>query len=194
MNNEEITLELPLEPIGAAPDLSAAYPELEKLKAANETLREEGKEWLLTTLETICNEINQASAPPPADSSSPPEPPAPAAELTLQVGNQGWQFEVGQNIMVGERLGIRHKNQTLLIEVGWPRLPEHGVVPDLGLARARVSFSQNIMIDAKVLAEFTLRRNKDGDDVSWHEIADHKVGEKVTADKLRVYVQHVLSE
>ena len=194
MNNEEITLELPLEPIGAAPDLSAAYPELEKLKAANETLREEGKEWLLTTLETICNEINQASAPPPADSSSPPEPPAPAAELTLQVGNQGWQFEVGQNIMVGERLGIRHKNQTLLIEVGWPRLPEHGVVPDLGLARARVSFSQNIMIDAKLLAEFTLRRNKDGAGVSWHVMADHKVGEIITEDILRAHVQRVLSE
>lgn len=188
MNDEETTLELPLEPIEAAPDLSAAYPELEKLKAANEALRTEGKEWLLTTLETICNEINQAAAPPAAASD------APAAEPTMQVGNQDWQFEVADNVMVGERLGIRHKNQTLLVEVGWPRLPEHGVVPDLGLARARVSFSQNIMIDAKLSAEFTLRRNKDNAEVSWHEIADHKVGEKITADKLRAYVQQVLSE
>ncbi len=187
MNNEEIPLEL-TEPPEAAPDFSAAYPELEKLKAANEALREEGKEWLLTTLENICNEINQASTPPPAS------PPAPAAEPVLQLGNQDWQFEVEQNVMVGERLGIRHKGQTLLIEVGWPRLPEHGVVPDLGLARARVSFSQNIMIDAQVIAEFTLRRNKDGGGVSWHEIADHKVGEIITADKLRDYVQRVLSE
>jgi hypothetical protein len=97
-------------------------------------------------------------------------------------------------VMIGERLGIRHKNQTILIEVGWPRLPEHGVVPDLGLARARVSFSQNIMVDAKLLAEFSLRRNKENGEVSWHEIADHRLGEKITADKLRAYVQRVLSE
>ena len=171
------------------------YPELEKLKVANEALRAEGQDWLLTMLEKICNEVNQAAAlPPPAAPVSPPESPAPTVEPTLQVGNQDWQFEVEQNVMVGERLGIRHKNQTLLIEVGWPRLPEHGVVPDLGLARARVSFSQNIMIDAQVMDEFTLRRNKDGDGVSWHEITDHKMGEKITEDKLRAYVQQVLSE
>lgn len=184
MNEEETTLELPV----VAPDLSAAYPELEKLKAANEALRKEGQEWLLTTLETICNEINQTTTPPAAVAD------APAAEPTLQIGNQDWQFAVGDNVMVGERLGIRHNNQTLLIEVGWPRLPKHGVVPDLGLARARVSFSQNIMIDPKLRAEFTLRRNKDSGDVSWHEFADHQVGEKVTADKLRAFVQQLLSE
>jgi hypothetical protein len=183
MENEDLFSDLHEEPLDP---LSSAYPELEKLKAANEALRNEGKEWLLTTLENICNEINQAS--------SPSVPPAPAAEPTLQVGNQDWQFEVEQNVMVGERLGIRHKGQTLLIEVGWPRLPEHGVVPDLGLARARVSFSQNIMIDAQGMAEFTLRRKPDGGDVSWHEIAEHKVGGEITADQLRAYVQQVLRE
>ncbi len=184
MNNEETTIEV----TETAPDLSAAYPELEKLKAANEALREQGKEWLLTTLETICDEINQASAPPPA------EPAAPAAEPTLQVGGQDWQFEIGDNVMVGARLGIRHKGQTLLVEVGWPRLPEHGIVPDLGLARARVSFSQNIMIDAKLLDEFSLRREPDSTEVRWHVLADHKIGEAITATTLRDYVQRVWSE
>jgi hypothetical protein len=184
MNDEDPTLELPV----VAPALAAAYPELEKLKAANETLREEGKEWLLTTLENICHEINQSSSPAVTD------PPAPAAEPVLKLGNQDWQFEIGDNMMVGERLGIRHKNQTLLIEVGWPRLPEHGIVPDLGLARARVSFSQNIMVEARLLAEFSLRRNKDDAGVTWHQIADHQVGEKVTEDTLRAYVQQALSE
>lgn len=188
MNDEEPTLELPIAPIEAASTLTAAYPELEKLKAANEALREDGKEWLLTTLENICNEINQASSPAVTD------PPVPAAAPVLQVGNQDWQFEVGDNVMVGERLGIRHKNQTLLIEVGWPRLPEHGIVPDLGLARARVSFSQNIMVEAKLLAEFSLRRNKDVTGVTWHRIADHTVGENITEDILRTYVQQVLGE
>jgi hypothetical protein len=177
MNNEETTLEVN----ELAPDLSAAYPELEKLKAANEALRARGKEWLLTTLKTICDEINQVSAPPPA-------------EPVLQVGGQDWQFEIGDNVMVGERLGLRHKGQTLLVEVGWPRLPEHGMVPDLGLARARVSFSQNIMIDAQLLAEFSLRRGQESEEVHWHAIRDHKVGEELTAATLREYVQRVLSE
>jgi hypothetical protein len=177
MNHEETTIEIN-EP---APDLSAAYPELENLKAANEALREQGKEWLLTTLETLCDKINQASA-------------LPSAEPVLQVGGQDWQFEVGDNVMVGERLGIRHKGQTLLVEIGWPRLPEHGIVPDLGLARARVSFSQNIMIDAQLLAEFSLRRNKESAEVNWHMLSDHKIGETITAATLREYVQRVLSE
>lgn len=184
MNNEETPIEVTEPTI----DLSAAYPELEKLKAANEALRESGKEWLLTTLETICNEINQAAAPQPAT------PDAPAAEPALQIGSQDWQFEVGDNVMVGERLGIRHKNQTLVVEVGWPRLPEHGVVPDLGLARARISFSQNIMIDAKLLEEFSLRRGKENDEATWHGIVDRKVGQPITPDSLRTHIQRVLSE
>lgn len=187
MNNEENALEM-TELKEPTLDLSAAYPELEKLKAANEALREEGKEWLLTTFETICDEINQASAAPPVT------PPAPAAEPMLQVGGQDWQFEVGDNVMVGERLGIRHNGQSLLVEVGWPRLPEHGLVPDLGLARARISFSQNIMIDAKLLEEFSLRRGKDGIEGGWYLIADHKIGEKITTEKLQAYVQLVLNE
>lgn len=182
MNNDE-----PIPEPTTAPDLSAAYPELEKLKAANEALREQGKEWLLTTLETICEEINQASA-------TPVEPNAPATKPLLQVGGQDWQFEIGDNVMIGERLGIRHKGQTLLVEVGWPRLPEHGIVPDLGLARARFSHSPNVMIDAKLLAEFSLRRPPNRAEASWYSITDHKVGEKLTPDILRAHVQRVLND
>jgi hypothetical protein len=73
-------------------------------------------------------------------------------------------------------------------------LPEHGIVPDLGLARARVSFSQNVMIDAKMLAELTLRRAKDSAEVHWYVIADHTLGEVLTAAQLRAYVQRVQRE
>lgn len=185
MNNEEITPELP-ELTDDTLDMSAAYPELEKLKAANEALREQGKEWLLTTLEKICDEINLKSASP-----TPTEPPAPP---TLQIGSQDWQFEVENNVMVGERLGIRYRGQTLLIEVGWPRQPEHGIVPDLGLARARVSLSPNVMIEAKLLGELTLRRAKEGEGVAWYVLTDHRVSELVTEEKLRTYVQQVTTE
>ncbi len=91
--------------------------------------------------------------------------------------------------MVGERLGIRHRGQTLLVEVGWPRNPEHGIVPDLGLARARVSRSPNVMIDAILLDELTLRRNKDGNGVTWYVLTDHSLRELATEEKLRTYLQ-----
>lgn len=185
MSTEENELELS-ELKESALDLSAAYPELEKLKAANEALRGKGKEWLLTTIEAICDEINQITGPQSSVTD------AATIEPALQVGSQDWQFEVEQNVMAGERLGIRHKGQTLLVEVGWPRLPEHGIVPDLGLARARVSFSQNVMIDARLLEEFSLRRESDDGEVRWYLITDRKIGEAITAERLRDHVQRVL--
>lgn len=169
-----------------AAQFAAAYPELEKLKAANELLREQGKEWLLTTLETIVDDLNHHPSP---QSPSPETPASP----TLQVGSQEWQFEIEKNVMVGERLGIRHRGQTLLVEVGWPRLPEHGIVPDLGLARARVSMSPNVMIDAILLDDLTLRREKDGVGVLWHVLAGHTLREPVTEETLRGYVQRAMT-
>lgn len=184
MNPEELSLEPLPELTEAKADLSAAYPELEKLKAANETLREQGKEWLLSTLEKLGDEINLALAP--ATQTEPATPPA------LQIGGQDWQFEVEKNVMVGERLGIRHRGQTLLVEVGWPRNPEHGIVPDLGLARARVSLSPNVMIDPILLDQLTLRRDKDG--TAWYVLQDHSIRELVTEENLRTYLQRVMAE
>ena len=162
------------------------YPELEKLKAANEMLREQGKEWLLNLLEKIGEELNLQLAPPTQT-----EPPAPPA---LQIGSQDWQFEVEKNVMVGARLGLRYRGQTLLVEVGWPRTPEQGIVPDLGLARARVSLSPNVMIDPIQLDDLTLRRDKDGTGVSWHVLKDHSIRDLVTEEKLRAYVQRATTE
>ena len=93
------------------------YPELEKLKAANEVLREQGKEWLFTSLEKICAEINTELTP------KLPEPATSPSEPALQIGTQDWQFAIGDSInkslMIGERIGIRHKGKTLTVEVGW---------------------------------------------------------------------------
>lgn len=180
MNSEEFAPELS----ETTAIMSDAYPELEKLKAANEALREEGKEWLLTTLENISDELNRTLTP----TTEPPTAPV------LQIGGQDWQFEVEKNVMVGERLGIRYRGQTLVIEVGWPRTPEHGIVPDLGLARARVSFSQNVMIDPILLDELTLRRSPNGEGVVWVVLADRTLREQVTDEKLRGYVHRTTTE
>lgn len=191
MNPDELAPDLSLEAADTTASFAAAYPELEKLKAANEALREQGKEWLLTTLETIAEEFNHQPTPPPASPETPAETPT---EPMLQVGGQDWQFEVEKNVMVGERLGLRHRGQTLLVEVGWPRTQEHGIVPDMGLARARVSLSPNVMIDAILLDELTLRREKDGAGVVWYVLAERTLKERVTEETLRAYLQRALAE
>ena len=159
--NEETIIELPEE----IPDLAAAYPELAQLKAANEALRERGQHWLFSTFEKIAQ----------------PNP-------NFQIGQQAWQFEVDRNVMIGARMGIRFRDQTLTIEVGWPREQSHGIVPDLGLARARVSRSPNVTIDANLLDVLTLRKEKDSDEVNWYKLKNNQVGEKITEEILQGYL------
>ena len=105
------------------------------LRAANDRLREEGCAWIWSTLERLVAR------------SSP----------SRQLGRQPWQFEVERSMMVGERYGVRHLGQTLVIEVGWPRRPEDGHVPGQGLARGRIGLSQNVMLDPGPLCELLLR-------------------------------------
>jgi hypothetical protein len=160
------------------------YAELNALKAANDALREGGKRWLFETLERLAAELS------PAPVAEPGAPPNPAA---LQIGRQEWQFEVERQKMVGERLGLRRRERTLVVEVGWPRLPEHGFVPDHGLARGRVGFSQNVMLEPLLIDEITLRRQRGGAPV-WHVIANQKLGEPVTEAKLRDYLRRLFSQ
>ncbi len=160
--NEDPIIELPEE----IPDLAAAYPELAQLKAANEALRERGQHWLFSTFEKI----------------SQPNP-------DLQIGQQAWQFDVDRNVMIGARMGIRFRDQTLTIEVGWPREQSHGIVPDLGLARARVSHSPNVTIDANLLDVLTLRKEKDSDEVNWYKLKNNMVEEKISEEILQEYLK-----
>jgi hypothetical protein len=148
------------------------------LKAENDKLREDGKQWLWDILDKLCSEINSRLAEK-------------SAGAFLQIGSQEWRFSVEDSTMVGERFGARYLTRTLVVEAGWPRLPEHGFVPDGGLARARVGLSQNIMLEALTVAELILKRQGKGAP-SWYVISDKKVGEPVTESKLRSYLNLVL--
>ncbi|HEY8458900.1 MAG TPA: hypothetical protein VIM99_00880 [Blastocatellia bacterium] len=149
------------------------------LKAANDELRERGKKWLWNALDVICSEISR-------DLSARNNPP-------LQVGRQEWQFKVEGSTMVGERFGARFREKTLLVEAGWPREPQHGFVPGRGLARARIGFSQNVMLEARIVAEMLLKRRDDGALV-WNLIADKKLGDEVTESRLREYFDLLLAD
>jgi hypothetical protein len=156
-------------------DLAAEYL---SLKAANDELRERGKRWLWRALETVCSEINR-------ELSARNNPP-------LRVGRQEWQFKVEGATMVGERFGARYRTNTLIVELGWPREPLHGFVPDGGLARARIGLSQNVMLEARIIAEMILKRQDDGDLV-WRFIANKKLGDRVTESSLREYLNLALT-
>jgi len=147
------------------------------LKAANDELRERGKQWLWSALDAICSEISR-------ELSARNNPP-------LHVGRQEWQFKVEGSTMVGERFGARFREKTLVVEAGWPREPQHRFVPDRGLARARIGFSQNVMLEAGIVAEIILKRQSDGDLV-WRFIANKKLGERVTESRLREYFNLIL--
>jgi hypothetical protein len=155
-------------------DLAAEYL---ALKAANDELRERGKQWLWNALDVICSEVSR-------ELSALNNPP-------LEVGRQEWQFKVEESTMVGERFGARFREKTLIVEAGWPREPQHRFVPGRGLARARIGFSQNVMLEAKTVAEMILKRQNDGDLV-WNFIADKKPGARVTESRLREYFNLIL--
>jgi len=149
------------------------------LKAANDQLREIGKKWLWDTLDQLSSEISRQFT---QNNDQPP----------LQVGRQDWQFSIENSLMIGERYGARNRHRTLVVEVGWPRLPEHGNVPDGGLARARVGVSQNVMLEPLTVADLTLKRQGDANP-AWHTIVNRRLGERITESHLRYYFDLILS-
>jgi hypothetical protein len=157
-------------------DIAAEYL---ALKAANDELRERGKKWLWNALDVICSEISR-------DLSARNNPP-------LQVGRQEWRFKVEDSTMVGERFGARFREKTLLVEAGWPREPQHRFVPGRGLARARIGFSQNVMLEPQIVAEMILKRQNNGD-LGWIFITDKKLGDGVTESHLREYFDLILGD
>lgn len=145
------------------------------LKAANDQLRVRGVQWLWESLELLSAGVNR--------------------ELVsqVQIGRQEWQFKVENSVMVGERFGLRHGHLTLTVEAGWPREPQHGFVPDGGLARGRIGLSRNIMLDAQIIAELILKRQGRSEPV-WRLISNNKLGEPVTESHLRRYLEMILSQ
>ncbi len=139
------------------------------LRAANDIMRERGKTWVYEALNGLCLEIS-------------PE---------LQLGRQDWQFEVGRSVMVGERYGVRYRGQTLIVEIGWPREPAHGFVPDQGLARGRISLSLSPMLSARSVDELILRKIEDGP-ARWYTIHNGRPGPELSADNLRGHLKAML--
>lgn len=158
------------------------------LKAANDQLRERGKQWLWDSLHRLCDEINQRLL---AQNTSPPE--LAGAPSILNGVQPDWQFKVENAVMVGERYGARFRHRTLTVEVGWPRLPEHGYITDGGLARGRVGLSQNTMIEPQPLAELILKKAASGEP-AWFVLKNKQLGEQMTDAGLRDYLNQIMAD
>lgn len=150
------------------------------LKAANDQLRERGKQWLFDTLSQLCAEANRTLV-------TQPDQPG------IQTGVQEWQFKVENATMAGERFGARYRYRTLTVEVGWPRLPEHGFLTDNALARARVSFSQNTMLQPEVIAELVFKKTGSVEPM-WFIFRNGQLKERVVEARLGEYFNLILCD
>ncbi len=150
------------------------------LKAANDQLRERGKQWLLDTLNQLCADANRNLMAQPG-------------QTGIQTGSQPWQFKVDTTTIDGERFGARYGYRTLTVEVGWPRLPEHGFLTDNALARARVSLSQNTMIQPEVIADLIFKK-VGGSEPAWFVFKSRQLGEQVTEARLREFFNLILAD
>lgn len=155
------------------------------LKAANDQLRECGKQWLWDSLNRLCDEINQRLLMQGT--------PQNGAASILSGVQPDWQFKVENAVMAGERFGARFRYRTLTVEVGWPRLPEHGFITDGGLARARIGLSQNTMFEPQPIAELILKKVGSGEP-AWFLFMNKQLGEQITDTRLREYLNQILTD
>ena len=158
------------------------------LKAANDQLRERGKQWLWDSLNRLCDETNHQLL----TQGTPQTGLAGAASILCGV-QPDWQFKVENAVMVGERFGARFRYRTLTVEVGWPRLPEHGFITDSGLARGRVGLSQNTMFEPQAIAELILKKMGSGEP-AWFVFTNRQLGEQITEARLREYLNQILTD
>lgn len=158
------------------------------LKAANDQLREHAKQWLWDSLNRLGDEINQRLL---AHGGS--QPGLMGAASILSGVQPDWQFKVDNAVMVGERFGARFRHRTLTVEVGWPRLPEHGFITEGGLARGRVGLSQNTMLQPQPIAELILKKMGSGDP-AWFLFDRKPPVERVTEPRLCEYLNLLLAD
>ena len=150
------------------------------LRAANDQLRERGKQWLLDSLTQLCADANRRLMLQPN-------------QVGIQTGSQPWQFKVENTTLAGERFGARFRFRTLTVEVGWPQLPEHGFLTDGAMARARVSLSQNTMLEPQPIDDLILKKIVNGD-VTWFIFKNKVSSEQITIARLNEYLSLILSD
>ena len=90
------------------------------LRSSNDLIRKTASKWLLDMFATAAGEANRAGA-------------------SVKVSRDDeHRFKVGNASMVGRSLSLGSGVRTLLVEVGWPRLPSDGFIRGGGLACSHI--------------------------------------------------------
>lgn len=162
------------------------------LREANERLRQQGIDELWGLLNHISARLNVSNGQSNGEFGGETIGAGPGGQR-LELGRQEWEFTVRDSTMVGERLGLRCNVKTLVFELGWPRVPAHGYVPGTGLARGRIGFSQNVMLDPRPLADLILRRVENPASPRWYFIDHEQIrGEELTEHTLSPFILQIL--
>jgi hypothetical protein len=103
------------------------------LRAVNDLARGVGCDWLFTNFNAFAAEANRAGA------------------SISSAQEDAHRFRVGHSTMVGRRLILRAGVRELIVEAGWPRTPQDGIVRGGGLAAARISHFGDRARDALLL-------------------------------------------
>ncbi len=136
-----------------------------QLRAANDALRAAGIQWLDAIFQWLADEATRAGR-----------------QVTIE-RKDAHQFSMGAATMVGSLLTLRRGVRALMIEAGWPRAPQHGIVRGGGLASARVKhFGQRGAGEELLLAQ-----TKSGAP-QWFIL--HATGERTLFSEAHAY-QHV---
>ncbi len=116
-----------------------------QLRAANDTLRAAGIEWLIRIFQRLADEA------------------AHAGRILIVEREETHQFSIGAATMIGTVFRLRRGVRQLTIEAGWPRAPQHGFVRGNGLASARIKHFG----DAAAGAELLLTRAENDAPPQW---------------------------
>lgn len=106
-----------------------------QLRVANDALRAASVEWLIAIFEWLANEATRTGQ---------------SVEVER---TDAHQFKVGTATMLGTLFTLRRGVRRLMIEAGWPRSPQHGIVRGQGLASAYIKhFGQRAANEELLLA------------------------------------------
>lgn len=92
-----------------------------RLRTSNDLVRNTARQWLFTMFENIAGELNRRGR-------------------SIQISKEDhYRFKLGNAVMVGTRLNLKHGVRELRVEVGWPRTPHDGFIRGGGLAAGNLS-------------------------------------------------------
>lgn len=151
------------------------------LRAANDTARKIGIDWLMEMFTRAAGEANRRGAAINLDE------PNRASNLTSSDVPNTIRFTIGAATMVGVRCVMRVGVKTLTVEAGYPRAPADGFIRGGGLARANITHFGDKRASQKLML-----RQQGMNAPGWFVVEDDDGGVKLGARFVESDIAHHL--